>query len=560
MVAPRTLFNRFARVLSLLGVVAMAAGCGTDHSPVASQNQAITYASGETAYFALSPQALTAAGKIAADDPFSDEAYAQIPGQLESLLPILNQAVQDGIDADVEALEKGPLAEAQAGVSAAEEAVAAAQATKVAVEGAVIGDFEGQSFDAAAAVSEAEAARAAVEGLVEDRFEGQSFDAAAAVAEAVAARAAVEGLVEERFEGQSFDAATAVSAAGVALEVQNGILMGLEEEIEVAKIADDSALEDQLKGEKEGIEADVKAAEEQLKLAQEAQEALNKEIAEAIEADVKVADEQLKLAQEAQEALNKEIAEAIEAAVKVPDEQIKTATEGVEAAVKGVEEVEKQIAEVHKKGGEALEDLVKVEEKLQVQEMLDMLVQDMPNYPAAAAKYAYMLRTLDEFVEDGLLTAAQVAPVLDVLQGMERPLNRRGVRLFEAMKSTKHDKTFKVKDHQGSGKRDNLEAYFTVVEGGLQTDEVITMTLLGDMLDNLVIAFKPAGLEFAKASVLVVIVGADLVNVDDLNALVAYHIEVTGDEESVSIEYLEDGDYIEITFKIPGFSRYALRD
>jgi hypothetical protein len=146
------------------------------------------------------------------------------------------------------------------------------------------------------------------------------------------------------------------------------------------------------------------------------------------------------------------------------------------------------------------------------------------------------------------------------------------------------DKTssMKVQDLNGSGHRDDLEVVFTVRAGDLSEPKTITMTVYGNKLSDLVLAFEPAGLVFNQPARLMVRIGAQRVDRSllDLQALLlpfgnieAYH-EHDGTTESARIIAVKTFiyllteietfdlllyDYARIFVEVPGFSRYGLR-
>jgi hypothetical protein len=107
-----------------------------------------------------------------------------------------------------------------------------------------------------------------------------------------------------------------------------------------------------------------------------------------------------------------------------------------------------------------------------------------------------------------------------------------------------------------------------VPRGGnaLDDDVEITMTVYGQTLSELVIAFEPGGLDFLIAAELEIAVGLDKVDID-LGDLAAYHAsqedyndndENDWQEEEIDIEELYEGsEEIKFIIEIPGFSRYS---
>lgn len=146
------------------------------------------------------------------------------------------------------------------------------------------------------------------------------------------------------------------------------------------------------------------------------------------------------------------------------------------------------------------------------------------------------------------------------------------------------DKTasMKIQDLNGSGTRDDLEVEFTVAAGDLSKRTTITMTVYGNKLSDLVLAFEPDGLVFNKSAKLAVKIGAQRVDRSllDLQALLlpfsdveAYH-DHDGSVESATITSVKTYiyaillgevemlpplyDYARIKVDVPGFSRYGL--
>lgn len=146
------------------------------------------------------------------------------------------------------------------------------------------------------------------------------------------------------------------------------------------------------------------------------------------------------------------------------------------------------------------------------------------------------------------------------------------------------DKTasMKIQELNGPGTRDDLEVEFTVKAGGLDQATTITMTVYGNKLSDLVLAFEPDGLVFNQPAKLAVKIGAERIDRSllDLQALLlpfadlqAYHdhdgtvdsaiitsvktylyVLLLGEVESQPPLY----DYARIKVDVPGFSRYGL--
>jgi hypothetical protein len=131
----------------------------------------------------------------------------------------------------------------------------------------------------------------------------------------------------------------------------------------------------------------------------------------------------------------------------------------------------------------------------------------------------------------------------------------KGAKRSKTAKVGKKGGTLLVGDANKSGGKDDIKAQFTVDKGALENKVEITITLYGDELEDLVVGFAPAGLVFnkKKPAELIITVGEDLYDDDDLDKLVVTHGE---DEVSFEVKIVQDG--IEITIKILGFSRYSL--
>lgn len=141
--------------------------------------------------------------------------------------------------------------------------------------------------------------------------------------------------------------------------------------------------------------------------------------------------------------------------------------------------------------------------------------------------------------------------------------------------------SMKIQDLNGSGTRDDLEVEFTVAAGDLSKRKTITMTVYGNKLSDLVLAFEPDGLVFNHPAQLSVKIGVERVDRSllDLEALLlpfadlqAYHdhdgtvdnavitsvktytyLPLLGETETQPLY-----DYARINVDVPGFSRYGL--
>ena len=142
--------------------------------------------------------------------------------------------------------------------------------------------------------------------------------------------------------------------------------------------------------------------------------------------------------------------------------------------------------------------------------------------------------------------------------------------------------SMKIQDLNGAGTRDDLEVQFTVPAGALNQSTTITMTVYGNKLSDLVLAFEPNGLVFNQLAQLEVKIGAQRVDRSllDLQALLlpfadlqAYH-DHDGSVDSATITSVKTYimllgievethdlllyDYARIKVAVPGFSRYGL--
>jgi hypothetical protein len=144
--------------------------------------------------------------------------------------------------------------------------------------------------------------------------------------------------------------------------------------------------------------------------------------------------------------------------------------------------------------------------------------------------------------------------------------------------------SMKVQDLEGAGTRDDLEIEFRVPAGALNRPTKITMTVYGNKLSDLVLAFEPDGLVFNKPAQLKLKIGAERIDRSllDLETLLlpfadlqAYH-EHDGSVENAAITSVKTYiyalllgevesplplgvyDYARIEVSVPGFSRYGL--
>jgi hypothetical protein len=119
----------------------------------------------------------------------------------------------------------------------------------------------------------------------------------------------------------------------------------------------------------------------------------------------------------------------------------------------------------------------------------------------------------------------------------------------------------KVIEQNGKGLQDNLSVTFTVPEQGVAEPVEITMTVIGQTLSELVVAFEPGGLVFLQEAQLTIEIGMDLVDVD-FAGLTVYHQYSDGTREETTLLNLQtkaNGQVLQIQASVPGFSRYGLR-
>ena len=118
-----------------------------------------------------------------------------------------------------------------------------------------------------------------------------------------------------------------------------------------------------------------------------------------------------------------------------------------------------------------------------------------------------------------------------------------------------------IRDWNEPGKRDDLRADLIILRGSVQESVLITMGMNGNTLGDLVMGFKPAGLEFDRPATLVLTIGLDRVDVD-LADIAVYHFSQEDDdsdpEEAHVISVTETADAVRLVVVIPSFSRYSL--
>lgn len=122
--------------------------------------------------------------------------------------------------------------------------------------------------------------------------------------------------------------------------------------------------------------------------------------------------------------------------------------------------------------------------------------------------------------------------------------------------------SLKIKDHNVNGDNtDNLVVHLDLSAGTLDSDELITMTVYGETLSDLVVAFSPAGLQFNKPAILTIRLGIQLVDGPVDESIPIHHIYSDGTVEIanfVSFSRWTNGA-ARFQVEVPGFSRYGLR-
>ena len=126
--------------------------------------------------------------------------------------------------------------------------------------------------------------------------------------------------------------------------------------------------------------------------------------------------------------------------------------------------------------------------------------------------------------------------------------------------SPKGKARLKLQDLNGSGIYDDMYALLWVPNGAVTERVLVTMTLYGNYLSDVIVAFQPGGLEFAKDAILEVYVGRDLVDLD-MATLTVWHEYEDGTIEEVTLDWVKNYGAGAVTFEalLPGFSRYGLR-
>jgi hypothetical protein len=101
-------------------------------------------------------------------------------------------------------------------------------------------------------------------------------------------------------------------------------------------------------------------------------------------------------------------------------------------------------------------------------------------------------------------------------------------------------------------------ATFTVHPGALASAENIDMTVLsGTSLDDVLVAFGPAGLQFDPPAELMLVLAGDISSVD-LHSLKAYHHTSDGEVTIVNLESYQSNGRLIVRISVPGFSDYSV--
>jgi len=109
---------------------------------------------------------------------------------------------------------------------------------------------------------------------------------------------------------------------------------------------------------------------------------------------------------------------------------------------------------------------------------------------------------------------------------------------------------------------DNLQVTLIVPSGAVSQRVKITMTVYGNYLSDLVIAFQPGGLVFDESATLKVGIGGALVDVDP-DGLTVWHEYGDGTVEETTLTGTKIWNnlmWLEFNAEVSGFSRYGLRD
>lgn len=118
--------------------------------------------------------------------------------------------------------------------------------------------------------------------------------------------------------------------------------------------------------------------------------------------------------------------------------------------------------------------------------------------------------------------------------------------------------TLSVDDANGGGTKDDVHIDFTVAAGALSAPQTITMTVYGNSLEELIVAFDPGGLVFLLDAELDIRMGKDLVSTS-VEQIRAWHEYADGSGEDATItEAYSSGNTVRVKVAVPGFSRYSM--
>ena len=129
--------------------------------------------------------------------------------------------------------------------------------------------------------------------------------------------------------------------------------------------------------------------------------------------------------------------------------------------------------------------------------------------------------------------------------------------------------TLRVKDKGRRGGKGDLTVALRVPPKALAKREKISMTVTGNRLSELIAAFEPSGLTFARSAVLTFGLGMGRVDIP-LEGLVIYHVGSDGDVSIARIISVKvvgrrdddddggEGKYCLISVEVPGFSSWGV--
>ena len=138
------------------------------------------------------------------------------------------------------------------------------------------------------------------------------------------------------------------------------------------------------------------------------------------------------------------------------------------------------------------------------------------------------------------------------------PEGRSVTKLVTPSKSKKLTVTDKEE-----GKENALKVTLAIDENAVAEPVQVTMTVYGNTLNELVVAFEPGGLTFLAPATLKIDLGGERIDIP-LSEITAYHAQADGSVEEAGIVSVrtwgddDDIDRIVIKVAVPGFSRYCL--